>query len=188
MIKTAQRVLLVFAIFLLGILPLLLCGCGIRCSFESRASDEVDSARAEMTEILEAESLKPVPDQRFTPSEPEETFEPSAPTPNSEPLEPVPLAPNGWPSDVWLQKFTADSCKPCHIWDNEERPKLEAVMMPDIVAWDLNGTRSAQAVAADVQELPFFQLKRGNRVLWQGKGYFTAEMLIQRAIQFGGRN
>lgn len=180
--KRIECVLLALAAFVIGILPLLLCGCEIRLKPESQASDAIADARDRMTEILEAATPKPVPDDRFTPPQP------SVPPPISEPLEPLMSVPAGWPDGVMVQKFSTDACPPCAKWDMEERGKMEGVMMPDIIAWDANGTRSPEAAAAGVDGIPSFQLKRGNQILWQGKGYFTAEMLTQRAIQFGGRN
>lgn len=176
------RTILIVLAFAFGVLPLLLCGCQIRLKPESGASDAFSEARETMTEILEAATLKPVPDDRFTPPQP------SVPPPDSEPLEPLMSVPAGWPDGVMVQKFSTDFCDPCTKWDMEQRAKMEGVMMPDIIAWDENGRRSPEAAAAGVDGIPWFQLKRGNQILWHGKGYFTAEMLTLRAIQFGGRN
>lgn len=177
---TLKRILLILFGLSIGVLPMLLCGCTIRV--ESDPPDTSGDLRKAIDEILEAETLKPVPDDRFTPPVPR----PSAPDP--EPLEPMLVIPAGWPEGVMVQKYTADPCPACVQWDRDERPQLEGVVMPDIIAWVGNQPRSREAVAAGVDVVPYFELRRGSETLWRGKGYWRASDIIAKARQFGGRN
>lgn len=174
--KTLKRVILILAAFAIGVLPMLLCGCTIRV--ESDPPDTSGDLRKAMDEILEAETLKPVPDERFTPPDPK--------TPDPESLEPTLVIPAGWPEGVMVQKYTAHNCGSCVDWDVKERQFLEGVMMPDITAWDINFNRDPRAAVVDA--LPYFELRRGSETLWRGKGYWRASDLIAKAQQFGGRN
>ncbi len=176
--KTMKRILLILFAFAIGVLPMLLCGCTIRV--DSDPPDTSGDLRKAIDEILEAETLKPVPDERFTPPDPK--------APDPEPLEPTLVIPAGWPEGVMVQKYTADNCSPCVDWDIKERPQLEGVMMPDIIAWDLNGNRDSRATAAGVAVVPYFELRRGSQTLWRGKGYWRASDIIAKAQQYGGRN
>lgn len=172
--KTLKRVLLILFAFCIGVLPMLLCGCTIRV--ESDPPDTSGDLRKAIDEILEAETLKPVPDERFTPTDPK--------APDPEPL----VIPAGWPNGVMVQKYTADPCPACVQWDRDERAQLDGVMMPDIIAWVGDQPRSREAAAAGVDAVPYFELRRGSETLWRGKGYWRASDIIAKAKQFGGRN
>lgn len=167
----------VFACFVC-ITALMLCGCEIRLKVESEPADQISEARDTMQEILEAPAPQPVPDERFTPDPPAR---------DPEPLEPIAVGPPGWPDGLKLQKWTGPHCAPCAKWDSEERWMLPDVMLPDLQAFDAQGLPTPEARANGVDVVPYFQLKRGNEIVWQGRGYFTGAMLITRAQQHGKR-
>lgn len=181
--KRINQILLIGALLVFGLLPLLACGCSVRVQVDP--PDEVSIAKEAMRQMLE-EQCKPVPDPAFS-EDPAATPETELPADPLTPLEPLkPALPPHWPEGVMLQKFTADSCGPCKVWDREERPQLAGVMLNDITAWNSSGKLSPEAIAAGVSVCPFFQLKRGDQILWQGNGYFNAKLLVERAAKFGG--
>lgn len=161
------------------------CDCPTEC--------DVSDARERMTEILESEMRAPVPepDPLFSDDTPPDPPQPKQETPAgdtdsgvpAEPLKPVPV-PAGWPDGMQLQKWTGPNCAPCREWDRLYRAELEAVMLPDQFALDhQNRLTPAASQAGITGMIPQFQLLLNGRVVWHGRGSFTAEQIIERAKQ-----
>lgn len=174
------------------VLVVLSAGCDVQVRWKQAEPHELDAAKAEVERIIEANTPPapqpdPIGNSRVDPdaAPPPPAPPPDPPSPKREPAEPQ--LPPRWPRGVTLQKWTGDPCPPCVRWDEQERPQLAAVMLPDKLVFSGPQRRStAEATAAGVTVAPSFELRRGDQVLWVGRGYWTAEQLTDKAVQFGG--
>jgi hypothetical protein len=110
---------------------------------------------------------------------PEPVTEPSEPAAAADP-QPLRQLPVGWPDGLQLQKWSTPTCGPCITWDRNERHKLEAVLLPD-----RDASTDPEARSQGITVVPYFQLIRDGKVLWNGRGYWTADAIIGKAQSVG---